>query len=165
MSDAIEYCPQCTANVMCHMRRGCVLQSIAEQEKNMKDRPTPETDSLINSWDASRLEKFPFAFVAEAQALMMRLERERDEAREAIADVRSALKAEKFEGARLAALRVIEERDEALAQAERLRGKLGAALLELSLLKQNLAEISEIITKGGTTDEVLRFITSGEDMP
>jgi hypothetical protein len=48
----------------------------------MKDRPTPETDEFINSYDSSRLETLPFTFAAEAQALMMRLERERGEARD-----------------------------------------------------------------------------------
>lgn len=64
-----------------------------------------------------------------------RVERERDEARMTIEDVRKALRANQNEGPILAALRVVEERDEARAQRDlwekvalREASKMGAAL-------------------------------------
>lgn len=92
----------------------------------MKDRPTPETDSLINSWDASRLEKFPFAFVAEAQALMMRLERERDEAQEQLTQAIGS-RSQYHVGM----IRAEHQLNESRAHAERLADAISEAMMHL----------------------------------
>lgn len=111
-------------------------------EIHMNERPTPETDAEVTSYFEKKhppivcyheLAKFARRLERERDDLLDRLtalehsmpvelanlERERDEARDTIVDVLSALKPMHNEGPRLAALRVKEERDEALDAVEK----------------------------------------------
>ena len=103
----------------------------------MKERPTPDTDAFFRSFadgDATPSH-------AEYYDRMTQLERERDEARDTITDVLSALVAMEHEGPRLAALRVRGERDEAREWKDMLSGWGGTPEIVQEFIKGQQARI------------------------
>ncbi len=83
----------------------------------MSDTPETDAEMMQDEWDHADTDFGPFAPSIMVSAEFARgLERERDEAREKIEDVRKVLRCRIHEGPILAALRVIEERDEAREQ-------------------------------------------------
>ncbi len=86
------------------------------------------------------------------------------QARGRITELEEELESHAWEISPAMAQATIDGLNAALNESSAIAERLGAALLEVSLLKQDLEEISEIITKGGTTDEVLRFIAGGKEV-
>lgn len=106
----------------------------------MNDRPTPETDAFQQQYG----HLFPNWLASQFCALARRLERERDEARDTITDVLSALVAMEHEGPRLAALRVRGERDEAREWKDMLSGWGGTPEIVHEFIKGQQARIHAV---------------------
>ena len=105
----------------------------------MTDRPTPETDAFFRTFVHGQAAPSH----AEYYDRMRLLERERDEARDTIADVLSALNPMHNEGPRLAALRVKEERDEARDAAEKAKAYKRVMKEDNAKLRRELDELNK----------------------